>query len=191
MRKRSKLEFQPRDNGDGSALVPLGNGLFSVIDSFDIERVAFLAWSRSLCRDGQQYAVANLVNAEGKWGMVKLHRVLLCFPFQQIDHIDGNGLNNRRSNLRLCNNHQNQWNCRKKTTGKYSAFKGVTRHCIGDLWKCQLMKNRKSVHAKYFKSEIEAARSYDAAAIFHFGEFAATNVSLGLLPPLCDDTEES
>lgn len=98
MAKRSILEFQPQNIGNGLSQVPLGHGLFSVIDSADIERVAFLAWSRSLHRDGQEYAV----------------------------------------------------------------------------------------HAKYFKSEIEAARSYDSAAVFHFGEFAATNVRLGLLPALSD-----
>jgi len=191
MVKRSMLEFQPQDMGDGSARVPLGHGLFSVIDSADIERVSFLAWSRSLHRDGQEYALANFVNSDGKRVMVKLHRVLLCFPFQQIDHIDGDGLNNRRSNLRLCDNRQNQWNCKKNKPGKYSAFKGVTRHCRGDLWKCQLTKDRKLVHVKYFKSEIEAARSYDAAAVFHFGTFAATNVSLGLLPALCGNVVAS
>ena len=185
MRKapRKRSECAPVDNGDGTASVPLYGGALAIIDSTDIERVAFLAWQHRIEPDGQHYALAT-IRSSGVSRVIRMHRLLLCFPLHQIDHIDGNGLNNRRSNLRFCDNSQNQWNCKKNKPGKYSRFKGVTRHCVGDFWKSQLMKDRKSVHAKYHKSEIEAARAYDAAAIRHFGEFAATNVKLGLLPSL-------
>jgi len=179
---RKRSEYAPIDNGDGTASVPLNGGAFAIIDSADIGRVGFVAWQHRIEPDGQHYALASIQGS--KQIVVRMHRLILCFPLYQVDHIDGDGLNNRRSNLRFCDNRQNQWNCNKNKPGKYSRFKGVTRHCVGDFWKSQLMKDRKSVHAKYHKSEIAAARAYDAAAIEHFGEFAATNVKLGLLPSL-------
>lgn len=184
MKRRTRAECLPIDNGDGTASVPLHDGAFAIIDSVDIGRASFLSWQHRVEPHGNHYAMAGFFNSTGKFSMIRMHRLLLCFPFYQIDHIDRNGLNNSRSNLRICNNHNNQWNCKKVKPSKYSKFKGVSKHRKTGLWTAQLMKNRKHVHAKYFKTEVEAARSYDEAAIIHFGEFAATNVTLGLLPPL-------
>lgn len=184
-RKRTRDEYHPIDNGDGTASVPLSTvhsetPVFSLIDAGDIARVSCIAWQHRVEPDGCEYAL-GMYHGAGKPRTIRLHRLLLCFPLFQVDHIDGDGLNNVRSNLRFCDNHQNQWNCRKNKPGKYSSYKGVTFHKASGLWKSQLQKNRKLIHTKYHKDPLTAALAYDAAAIEHFGEFAATNKKLGLL----------
>lgn len=176
---RKPHECLPIDNGDGTARVPLHDGSFAIIDAVDMDRVSIIAWQHRIEEWGQEYALGAV---PGSRRIVRMHRLLLCFPLWRLDHIDGDGLNNRRSNLRFCENWENGWNCKKRKPGKYSRFKGVTVHKASGLWKSQLQKHRKQVHAKYHKTEMEAALAYDAAAIEHFGEFAATNATLGLLP---------
>lgn len=185
-RKRKPEEYQPIDNGNGIACVPLNTTnsetpVFAIIDASDISKVSFIAWQHRVEPDGSEYALGMYYGGV-KPRCIRMHRLLLCFPLLQVDHIDGNGLNNTRINLRFCNNHQNQWNSRKNKPGKYSEFKGVTFHAASGLWKSQLQKNRKQIHAKYHKNPLSAALAYDAAAIEHFGKFAATNAKLGLLP---------
>ena len=183
-RRRHKSEYAPIDNGDGTASVPLMSkvrpGVFATIDACDIERVSFIAWQHRVELRGNEYAL-GCYRSGSVVRCTRMHRLLLCYPMFQVDHIDGNGLNNCRENLRFCNNHENQWNCHKKTASKYSHYKGVTFHTASGLWKSQLQKDRKQVHAKYHKDPLTAALAYDEAARFHFGEFAATNEKLGLL----------
>jgi len=183
-KKRRQADFAPIDNGDGTSRVPLcsptGREVFALIDTVDVHRVSFIAWQHRIEPAGQEYAM-GCYRSSGRTISTRMHRLLLCYPHFQIDHIDGNGLNNRRSNLRFCDNRQNQWNCKKNKSGKYSHYKGVTFHTATGLWKSQLQKDRKQVHAKYHRDPLSAALAYDEAALLHFGEFAATNKKLGLL----------
>lgn len=93
------------------------------------------------------------------------------------DHIDGNGLNNQRSNLRVCTCAQNASNrgiAKHNTTG----LKCV-RHCPrnkSNPWVAYITKGRKHIHIGYFKSREDAARAYDATAIRINGQFARTNL---------------
>lgn len=167
--------------GDCTASVPLHNGEFAIVDTEDVCRVSGFAWQCRIEPYGQKYALANFLRSDGTRTMVRMHRLLLCFPLMSVDHRDRNGLNNRRQNLRLCDDHANQGNSGKHRPGKYSRFKGVTKHLPTGHWKAQLMKHRKNAHCSYHRCEIEAALAYDAAAVEHFGEFAATNAALGLL----------
>jgi hypothetical protein len=105
-----------------------------------------------------------------------LHRVILGLNFgdgNRVDHIDGNGLNNQRSNLRLCTHSQNLMN-QKKTKGK-SKYKGVTWHKKRNLWMASIKKDKNTHYLGYFSEEIDAAKAYDKAAKVLFGEFAKTN----------------
>ena len=92
----------------------------------------------------------------------------------QIDHINGNGLDNRKVNLRLCNSSQNQRNARKRKSGT-SRFKGVDWHKESKKWRARICVNRKRIHIGRYKSEFEAAQAYDKKAIELFGEFASLN----------------
>lgn len=93
--------------------------------------------------------------------MVYMHR-FITKPKQGlvVDHIDGNGLNNQRSNLRICTTEENLWNARKKTTTSSSKFKGVSWHKVRSKWQSQIMSKGKSKHLGYFDNELDAAKAY-------------------------------
>jgi hypothetical protein len=103
----------------------------------------------------------------------RLHRLILGVtdPRQHIDHINGNGLDNRRCNLRLCNNAQNSMN-RKKVLAK-SGYKGV--YPVGNKWQASIWLNKKKKHLGLFGDKKKAAKAYDLAAEKYFGEFASLN----------------
>ena len=90
-----------------------------------------------------------------------------------IDHIDGNGLNNQKSNLRFCTHTQNMQNS-KSETGK-SRYKGV--NWLGRLnkWKAEIRLNKRGIHLGVFLDDKRAALFYDEAARLLFGEFAQVN----------------
>ena len=93
------------------------------------------------------------------------------WPEQDLDHIDGDPLNNKINNLRLCNKQQNRANSKTK-----KLYKGVVKTFRKNHpWKAQIKCNDKLVHLGVFKTEIEAARAYDVAAKEFFGEFASPN----------------
>jgi len=128
------------------------------------------------------YAMRHSNIGNGKQKTEYMHRVILGFQpddKRQTDHIDGNGLNNQRSNLRVCTVTQNQQYSRKQVTGK-SRYKGVNWDCRDCRWKSQIQVNGQKIHLGLFLSEVKAAQVYDVAAIKHFGEFARTNKMMGL-----------
>ena len=95
----------------------------------------------------------------------------------EIDHKDGDGLNNQRNNIRVVTPSQNMQNARKRCSNggrpTHSSYKGVTwqggRH---NSWKCMVG----HIFIGYFDSETEAAQAYNKAALVHFGKFARLNV---------------
>jgi hypothetical protein len=97
-----------------------------------------------------------------------------------VDHIDGNGLNNRRSNLRICTRAENNRN-RRPTPGGSSRFRGVYRCRVADRWIANLSVNNRTVYVGLFADEVEAALARDAAARKHHGRFAWLNFPEG--PP--------
>lgn len=106
----------------------------------------------------------------------RIHRLLLgaTDPKIQVDHINGNKLDNRKKNLRLATNQQNQYNVglRKDNT---SGYKGVSWYKKGKKWHAAIRNGNKSIHLGYFKTAVEAARAYDKAAVEFFGEYAYLN----------------
>lgn len=129
--------------------------------------------------DGISYRHINL---SGKH--FAAHRIVwaMChkrWPSGVIDHIDGNGLNNRIANLRECTNGQNMRN-RKLNCNTKSGFKGV--HLFTDgVWRARVSLDGKKHSLGLFKTAKDAATAYDAAAIRLHGPFARTNKAMGLL----------
>lgn len=112
---------------------------------------------------------------------VYMHRVILerkidrrITSFEECDHIDGNKLNNSRSNLRISTRSQNQAN-RKKLSNNKSGYKGVSFHKSSKKWIACVVKDGVSYYCGSFDDPISAARSRDKKALELFGEFAFLN----------------
>jgi hypothetical protein len=117
----------------------------------------------------------------GKRKTLRLHRVIMGAPDGiDVDHKNGNGLDNRRENLRLATRSQNKANVGLTLTNT-SGRKGVSWHHATKKWRAQIRTGGRHMHLGLFTDLDEAARVYDRAAIEHYGEFALTNEMLGLL----------
>jgi hypothetical protein len=104
-------------------------------------------------------------------GAISMHRLVMGFPENDIDHQDSNGLNNQKDNLRPATHQKNCFN-RRKRTGQYtSPYKGVCFRAKTERWLTQL--NGK--HVGSFATELEAAQAYNVAALAAHGEFALLN----------------
>lgn len=164
------IEQQP----DGTARVALTQGQFAIIDMADCRLLGGCSWQAS--RDHNTwYAIGR---ERGTGIRLRMHRVILdAQPGQQVDHIDGDGLNNRRSNLRFCNHSQNQGNSHLTAGSGTSCFRGVSLQGKSRRlpWVAQIKVLGKQTYLGLFATEEEAARAYDTAAKGHFGKFAQLN----------------
>lgn len=105
-----------------------------------------------------------------------MHRLILgASKGQQGDHQNGNGLDNRRINLRLCTNSQNQMN-RKKSSRYSSKYKGVTWNSHARKWQAQIKRQGVMHYLGLFVDELEAARAYNKDAQEYFKDFALLNL---------------
>lgn len=144
----------------------LTQGKIALVDDEDFEELNKYKW----CFDGQ-YAQRRI----GKTTL-RMHKVIIeTPPGKHIDHIDGNPLNNQRSNLRVCSHAENQMN-RKKSDGLSSKYKGVSWHKQTEKWRATIKINQGLMYLGLFEVEEDAARAYDEAAKEHFGEFAKVNL---------------
>ena len=168
----SNYKMPIRVEGD-IAYVPLTKGYEAVIDADDVYLVNGLNW-RALIDRNTVYAVCNFL-AGKKWKLVRLHRLIMGEPNGlQVDHIDGNGLNNRKKgddgNLRVVTSQQNTHNQRifKNNT---SGFKGVSWYRQGNKWRSYIKINGVKKHLGYYDTPEAAYVAYcDASLRFH-GEF--------------------
>lgn len=156
--------------------IVLTQGKVALIDSEDFERVSRFKWS-AMRRDHCWYAYHWVSVGGGKGTTQYLHQFLT--GRLNTDHIDGNGLNNRRSNLRAASTQLN--NCNKHKTWAKSGFKGVAGSKNGQRWEGRIRFNKKLIFLGSYETPQEAAQAYDEAALRYFGEFAFTNKDLGLL----------
>lgn len=152
-------------------LIPLTQGLFAQVDDEDFDYLNQNKWYAH--KNGHtHYATRATSRTLGKQKTISMHCEIL--NTKGIDHIDNNGLNNQKNNLRKATNTQNQAN-KKKISKATSQYKGVYWNKNAKKWKVQVECCKKQYHIGYFTDEIEAARAYDAKAKELFGEFAKTN----------------
>lgn len=157
--------------------IPLTQGQEAVVDEADWPLISqHHWWAKKSHNLDTFYAYAWIEGAR-----TTMHRFLFgnACSGMHVDHKDGNGLNNRRNNIRLATNAQNARNRGKSNLKRIpsSQFKGVTalKGSTRNKWRARIIVNREFVTVGYFPDEESAARAYDAAALQHFGEFANLN----------------
>lgn len=149
-------------------LIPLTQNKHAIVDDEDYDFLMQWKWYAHRRHDGE--FIAKTRSGKGK---ILMHRLIVNTPSDmQTDHIDGDTLNNRRSNLRICTNTQNSAN-RQKPQGAISQYKGIYR--VGNRWKAVISPANKHICLGYFSTDIEAAKAYDKAAKQIYGEFARLN----------------
>ena len=155
--------------------VLLTQNKFTIIDDEDYKLISDYKWCVSEKRNNTFYAVTNTKDRKRLY----LHRLIMeANKGDEIDHINHDTLDNRRSNLRITNPQQQQWNRTKGHFPCSSEYKGVHWFKWGKRhkrWKAVITVTRKTIFLGYFLHEIEAAREYDKAAIEYFGEYAYIN----------------
>lgn len=158
------------------ACISLRSGGFAVVDVADLPLVSGFVW--------HHHRGAHTTYAASKQpdGRLLMHRVILGLTDASIpvDHRDLNGLNNRRSNLRISTKSVNGQNTPLRA-GTKSGFKGVRWHNASSLWHAVITKDRRQHSLGYHKRAEDAARRYDAAAVELYGVDAMTNAKMGLL----------
>lgn len=149
------------------------HGKFIVlIDEEDYEKIKIYTW-------GVQYSKRSntfYVSRKEKNKTFLLHRLITnCPDGLVVDHINHNTLDNRKCNLRVCDNSENCRNMNKPKHGVTSIYKGVRKYRNNKYSAC-IKHNKKQIHIGYYYSEIEAAIAYNEAALKYHGEFSRLNI---------------
>jgi HNH endonuclease len=156
--------------------IPLTQGKVALVDDVDYPAVSQFKWHAQRAPN-TFYALRKLPKVGGKSRRISLHRFLLG-GVRRIDHRDGDGLNNRRENLRPATTSQNAWGRCRKRAGASSKYRGVCWETSLQRWRADIEIRGKKLNLGRFVYEVEAAKAYDTAARRYFGEFASPNFPL-------------
>ena len=154
---------------DNTKTIPLTQGHVAIVDADDYDDLSQYKWHVN--KNSNTFYAQRKQNGK----TIKMHRQILNAPDGLLcDHKNHNGLDNRRSNLRLCTHAQNQQN-RRPLTGCSSKYKGVCWNRDKKKWQADITVKGWHIFIGYFDYEADAAIAYDDRAIEYFGEFAWLN----------------
>ena len=155
--------------------IPLTQGKFAIVDPEDYERLAKHKWQAS--RFPRSYYATRCVSfGNGRQKNIQMHRQIIKIEGGFCcDHINHNGLDNRKVNLRQASRAQNCWNKRKQRGNHSSGFKGVSWFKRENKWQARIQVNGRKIFLGSYKNEIDAAKAYDRAAIKYYREYAVLN----------------
>ncbi|HNY77335.1 MAG: HNH endonuclease [Sedimentisphaerales bacterium] len=160
-----RVEVQQDEQSD-VRFIPLTLRMVAIIDAADYEWLSRYRWFAKGSQ-GKYYA-----GRAERGEMIMMHReIMKPPPGMVVDHIDGNSLNNRRSNLRICTPRQNNHNRRFK--GNRSGFAGV--YPQGKRWRAMICHRGETLYSAIFDDKIEAAKARDRKALELYGKFACLN----------------
>ena len=152
-----------------AAELRLSQGRVALVDASDLPVLLWRKWNAF--RAGRTWYAATNIDGHRLY----LHRFLMQpGDRMEVDHINGDGLDNRRSNLRVCTHAENLRNQRTQLGGS-SRFRGVTWYTRRQRWHAQIKVEGKHKSLGYYRAEEDAARAYDAGALRLHGEFARLN----------------
>lgn len=148
--------------------IPLTQGKFALVDDEDYDFVmSYGKWGIEK-RKNTIYATRKIL-IDGRMKRVYMHSIVMKSNGAQVDHKFGDGLDNRKENLRICTHAQNQMN-RGIPSNNKSGFKGVCWHKNMKKWVAYIKVNNKNINIGSFNDKIEAAKAYNVAAIKYHGE---------------------
>jgi hypothetical protein len=163
--------------------IPLTQGKVALIDDEDYPYLSQFKWHAHMCKGRVErwYAARNVRGEDGKKRLLLMHRDILQPPAYdlqgnggEVDHQDGDGLNNQRANLRHTTKRRNSQN--SNYGWGVSGYKGVSLIKRTGLWWAYIQIDGKlTTLGRKFETKENAARAYDQAALEHFGEFARLN----------------
>lgn len=149
-----------------SKKIKLKDGVYAIVDESDYEELSKHKWTLK----GDGYAHRGTPRPERKW--ILMHRqIMQPLTSMQVDHINGNRLDNRRCNLRICTLAENRMNTPKQSRNT-SGYKGVSLHKQSGLWVAKIRHDT----VGYYKTKLEAAIRYNELAPSYFGEYAKLNI---------------
>lgn len=151
--------------------------IYALIDDEDFDRVSNVKWQlhKPKLTHYTFYAACNK-SIKGKLTRRWMHRDVLGLTDAKakVDHIDGNGLNNQKKNLRIVSMSQNALNAQLRIDNK-SGYKGVQKSANGKRWVAGITQNHKSMHLGTFETKEEAALAYNQKAKELCGEYVRLN----------------
>lgn len=151
------------------------NGAVMLVDKDDLYILSFYKWN--ICKKKfANYATAYIPGSGHVGKRIYAHRLIMgAIKGQHIDHINGDGLDNRKKNLRISTNQQNHFNIHKKKRSS-SRYKGVTWEKRRKVWVSQICIGGKHIYIGSFRLEKDAAVAYNEMAKKLFGDFVSINI---------------
>lgn len=147
-------------------VIPLTQGKFAIVDDEDYEFVSRYKWHAN--KNGNVWYARRTDRGR----TIMMHWLIM--GGKNVDHINGNGLDNRRENLRFATTTEQARN-RPSQKGSTSRYKGVSWNSAQGKWVVKIGGSKPVSHLGYFKTEQDAARAYNEEAVKRFGEFARLN----------------
>ncbi len=155
--------------------IPLTQGKYAIVDVEDYEQLIKYNWgveNNHMTRYASRKRLTSDVNC--LVARIKMHRQIINVPEGKfVDHINHNGLDNRKTNLRIVSQEQNDWNRRKRRGNYTSKYKGIRKK--DGKWHVRISHKKIRLYLGAFDDELAAARAYDAKAKELFKEYACLN----------------
>jgi len=160
---------------DGVGYIPLTQEKLAKVDPEDLEKVSAYNWYASFWVGGKTFYAANRSGIKGDKSTIKMHRFVLGVtdPKIDVDHINHDTLDNRKSNLRSCTHEENNRNCLISSNNK-TGFKGVSFEAQTGRYKAQITVRYKPKNLGRYDTPEEAHQAYLEAAKAMHGEFACS-----------------
>jgi hypothetical protein len=155
--------------------IQLTRGKVAIVDDADFEELNCHKWQFNPL--GYAHRIVSLTKNKHKTclGFYMHREIFFLQKGETIDHINGNKLDNRKENLRICTFQENSWN-RKIPRNNKSGYKGVYWRKKENRWVAAIKKDNKVYYLGFFKEKISAAKAYNQGAKKYFGKFARLNI---------------